>query len=121
VSLKFHRPWSQGSSSGAGGGAAAAKQVKWFNKCSWTCQICGTTVTTNSSAFFKHVAEHQVPYWKGGAGGDHEISLECCEMVRKLFKNKLEVGSLSYVFCFVLKDNFLQCCASVKFGPYRYL
>ncbi len=59
VSLKFLRPWSQGSSSGAGGGAAA-KQVKWFNKCSWTCQICGTTVTTNSSAFFKHVAEHQV-------------------------------------------------------------
>ena len=40
---------------------AAPKQVKWFNKCSWTCQICGTTVTTNSSAFYKHVSEHQVP------------------------------------------------------------
>jgi hypothetical protein len=39
----------------------APKQVKWFNKCSWTCQICGAVVTTNSSAFYKHVSEHQVP------------------------------------------------------------
>lgn len=30
---------------------------KWFNKCSWTCQICGKLYTTNSSSFFKHVTQ----------------------------------------------------------------
>jgi hypothetical protein len=33
----------------------------------------------------------------------------------KFFQNKLKVWSLSYVLFFVLKDNFLQCCASVTF------
>lgn len=38
------------------------KGLKWYNKCSWTCQICGTTISTNSSAFYKHIAQdHGVP------------------------------------------------------------
>jgi hypothetical protein len=110
VFLKFLRPWSQGSSSGAGGGAAA-KQVKWFNKCSWTCQICGTTVTTNSSAFFKHVAEHQV---------SRQI---LCKFNFRILRNGQETFSTQikswefvlYVFCFVLKYNLLQYCGSVTF------
>jgi len=36
--------------------------MKWYNKCSWTCQICGNTVNSNSSAFYKHVTQdHSVP------------------------------------------------------------
>ena len=31
--------------------------TKWYNKCSWTCQICGRVERTNSSVFFKHVAQ----------------------------------------------------------------
>ena len=37
---------------------------KWYNKCSWTCQICGKLYMTNSSAFFKHVTQ------------DHKVSVE---------------------------------------------
>jgi len=34
---------------------------KWYNKCSWTCQICSRVFRTNGSAFQKHVsAEHNV-------------------------------------------------------------
>jgi len=34
---------------------------KWYNKCSWTCQICSRVFKTNGSAFQKHVsAEHNV-------------------------------------------------------------
>ena len=34
---------------------------KWYNKCSWTCMICGRMEKTNSSVFFKHVAqEHKL-------------------------------------------------------------
>ena len=40
----------------------AKDKVKWYNKCSWTCQICGTTITSNSSAFYKHVVQdHGTP------------------------------------------------------------
>ena len=39
-----------------------ATGLKWYNKCSWTCQECGSTISTNSSAFYKHVVQdHGMP------------------------------------------------------------
>ena len=37
---------------------------KWYNKCSWECQICWRVFTTNSSVFFKHVSQ------------DHKMTVE---------------------------------------------
>ena len=40
------------------------KGEKWYNKCSWNCQLCGRHFKTNASAMFKHVTQ------------DHKVSVE---------------------------------------------
>ena len=38
------------------------KMEKWYNKCSWNCQLCGRHFKTNASSMFKHVTQdHKVP------------------------------------------------------------
>ena len=40
------------------------KTDRWYNKCSWNCQLCGRHFKTNASSMFKHVTQ------------DHKVSVE---------------------------------------------
>ena len=76
---------------------------KWYNKCSWECQICWRVFKTNSSVFFKHVSQ------------DHKLTVE---------GYKEEYGSAGILFsdhscriCFKkIPCNGLALCKHLKHG-----
>ena len=46
------------------GSSGLKKSDRWYNKCSWNCQLCGRHFKTNASSMFKHVTQ------------DHKVSVE---------------------------------------------